>query len=92
MYAIRNKENPRIFFHLPQSALERKTKLCGFREGAVPRLFRLRSHARSALSNWIVAGPSMLDCMRKGLKPRLPAEWEIIEVELKEVPRGPNQT
>lgn len=87
MYAIRNRNDPRIFFHYPPGHKKQMTHLEAFKPGALPRLFRLRSHAENALSNWSVGKQTSHYRGNKTIHVLTPmarnkADWAIIEVVL----------
>lgn len=90
IFAIRNRWNPKVFFHLPRRStgqVKGLTKIERFEAGRVPRLFARRRHAEIALMSWVNAGPEYITAMRAGEvnKVRYIGDWEIIPVELKEV-------
>jgi hypothetical protein len=85
MYAIRNRADPRIFFHWPLSTKKRVTRIPNFLPNKPPRLFEKHYHARIALNSWLAAGHSPVNCLRMGISVRSARDWEIIEVEVRPI-------
>lgn len=89
MYAIRNRNDPSIYFHYPETGGARRTTLIeNFQKGKVPRLFSKERHARSALNNWLIGKQLVYGPTQKivPVASRKKEDWEIIPIMV--VPKG----
>lgn len=93
MYAIRNKHDPSIYFHLPKSGGRKQmTQIDHFEAGKVPRLFEQKRFASNVLSTWLAGklinginehdGRSHTKLVP--MPDRRKKDWEIVEVKVVE--------